>query len=324
MKLKALCFFVTLLFLIDTKAQNLVPNPSFEDFTECPELQGGIDLVEHWYKSIIIPGNEDYENPSPDYFHECASGTLFGVPENMLGFQNAYQGQAYAGLITFSTSTTFPNYREVIGVELTEPLVPGIAYHLSMRVSLALGTTSGWATNNLGMKLSMNEIYSSSEEAVNNTAHIFSEEIITDTVGWTLIHGTVLADEAYQFLHIGNFFIGAETESVLLGNPFDNIAYYYIEDVLVIEDDLLSIENAFDDMFIQFGPNPVYDVLWFQGNFRKGIVEIYDLNGKLQNAIAFGDNNQLDVNVQHLTKGMYILRVSSENGESKTEKFIKY
>jgi OmpA-OmpF porin, OOP family len=322
MKFKALSFLVALLFLIDATAQNLVPNPSFEDYTECPELQGGLNLVDHWYKSIIIPGNEDYENPSPDYFHECASGELFGVPENIFGTLNAYQGQAYAGAITYSTS--FPNYREVIGVELTEPLVQGVTYNLSMRVSLALGTTSGWATNKLGMKLSMNEIFNSSEEAVNNFSHLYTEAIITDTINWTLIEGIIVADSPYQYLHIGNFFIGSETETVLLGGPFDNVAYYYIDDVRVIQEELVNIDSEAQIIPIQFGPNPVDDVLLIQSIFQCTSAEIYDINGKLLKAFAFNGYNHLNINVQHLNKGMYVLRVLRENGESQAEKFIKY
>jgi len=322
MKFKALCFFSALLFLIDAKAQNLVPNPSFEDNSECPTQLDGMYLVNQWYKSVQIPGNEYYENPSPDYFHECASGTLVGVPENILGTQNAYQGQAYAGLITYSVG--FPNYREVIGIELTEPLVQGVTYHLSMRVSLALGTTSGWATNKLGMKLSMNEIFNSSEEAVNNFSHLYTEAIITDTINWTLIEGIVVADSPYQFLHIGNFFIGSETETVLLGGPFDNVAYYYIDDVRVIQEELVNIDNEAQIIPFQFGPNPVDDVLLIQSIFQCTSAEIYDINGKLLNAFAFNGSNHLNINVQHLTKGMYIFRVVSENGENQIEKFIKY
>jgi hypothetical protein len=322
MKFKALCFFATLLFLIDAIAQNLVPNPSFEEYSECPTQLDGTYFVEQWYKSIQIPGNEYYQNPSPDYFHECAEGLLCGIPDNFVGTQAAYVGQGYAGLATYTTA--FPDHREVIGVELSEPLVPGVAYNLSMRVSLAIGTTTGWASNKLGMKLSMSQIFSSSEDAVNNFSHLYSEVIITDTINWVLIQGIIVADYPYQFLHIGNFYIGSETETVLLGGPFDNVAYYYIDDVSVIEDSVLGVNIGLENSSLQLGPNPTHGVLRFRCLYQNAIVEIYDLSGKLLVSYNVKGSDVHNINVQHLNTGMYIFRVSSENGDHQTEKFIKY
>lgn len=322
MKYKVSCFLAALLFLANATAQNLVPNPSFEEYSECPTTLDGMHFVDHWYKSIQYPGVPYFENPSPDYFHECAEGTLLGVPENVLASQLAYLGQAYAGLATFSA--IFPNHREVCGVELIEPLVPGVSYQLSMRVSLALGNLAGWATNNLGMKLSMSGIYSSSEDAVNNFSHVFSEEIITDTLGWTLIQGSIVADEPYQYLHIGNFFVGAVTETLLLGSSSGNAAYYYIDDVQVTQNDLLSFTNEAENVSVLIGPNPSYDELWVQCNFRIASAAIYDLNNKLINVVSSINSDRFNFNVQRLFKGMYILRVSSEDGKIQTKKFIKY
>lgn len=322
MKFKALCFFASLLFLIDAEAQNLVPNPSFEEYSECPTTLDGMHYVGHWFKSIQYPGVPYFENPSPDYFNECAEGTPLGVPENVLGTQNAFLGQAYSGLGTSTIS--FPEYREVMGVELVEPLVPGNVYYLSMRVSLAIGSTTGWASNKLGMKLSMNEIYTNSESIINNFSHIFSDDILTDTVNWTLIQGIVVADESYQFLHIGNFFSAAETETELIGGPFDDAAYYYIDDVNVIDNSIVGFENKIEFVPIQLGPNPVNNELWVRSNYINANAKVYDLNGKLISEHILQKRGVHNVKVDLLNKGIYILKVVSDNGEIQTEKFIKY
>jgi len=323
MKAKAFCFFVALLFLNDATAQNLVPNPSFEDYSECPSALDGMYFVDHWYKSIQYPGAEYSQNPSPDYYNVCSTSPLTSVPNNAAGNQYPFQGHAYMGIVTYLMLA--PEYIELIGVELMEPLVPGIAYHLSMRVSLAIGEAgTGWAINKLGMKLSMDEIYSSVQEPLNNFAHVFSEEVITDSLNWTLIQGTVVADEPYQFLHIGRFFNFIETEIVLLGNSNDVFSYYFIDDVRVSQDPLLSFENGIENELFQLGPNPVSEILWVRSNFKNTNAEIYDLNGKLLNSYPLGDTDVRNINVQHLNKGMYILRVTSKSGEIQTEKFIKY
>lgn len=57
-------------------AQNLVPNPSFEEFDECPVNNSWIDwgLVNNW--------TAPYGNA--DYYHECGSNG-YGVPMNIYG-----------------------------------------------------------------------------------------------------------------------------------------------------------------------------------------------------------------------------------------------
>lgn len=57
-----------------TNAQNLVPNPSFEEFDDCPFLPGQIEEATGWFD--IIGGC--------DYFHTCGSNG-YGVPVNLAG-----------------------------------------------------------------------------------------------------------------------------------------------------------------------------------------------------------------------------------------------
>ncbi|MGE3823757.1 MAG: hypothetical protein AB7G44_05990, partial [Bacteroidia bacterium] len=44
---------------------NLVPNPSFEEYTECPITNGQIDLAEPW-RAV-------YGGGGVCYFHECGT-----------------------------------------------------------------------------------------------------------------------------------------------------------------------------------------------------------------------------------------------------------
>ena len=65
-------------FITISKGQNLVPNPSFEDTTGCPQFIDDFYAVD-WLSPTLA---------SPDLFHTCSSGNA-GVPQNLWGWQNA-------------------------------------------------------------------------------------------------------------------------------------------------------------------------------------------------------------------------------------------
>jgi len=88
-------------------AQNLVPNPSFEENSYCPVTfnQTSLNLITDWRQ--IATG-------TPDYFNACSDKA--GVPTNVFGNQSAKAGDAYAGLVTFASSKR--DYREYLSAPL--------------------------------------------------------------------------------------------------------------------------------------------------------------------------------------------------------------
>ena len=96
------------------EAQNLVPNPSFEDTIQCPSLPTpNIGQTAYW---TCYGG-------TPDLFHPCANSSqpLFGVPNNAVGSQNAFIGNAYAGLVTWYVNAGSA-IREYMGVHLKQSI----------------------------------------------------------------------------------------------------------------------------------------------------------------------------------------------------------
>lgn len=73
----------------------------------------------------------------------------------------------------------------------------------------------------------------------NNTQipQIVSTSIITNTVGWTKIEGTFIADGTEKYLYIGNFKDDYNTQYIdnSNNNKYGDDAYYYIDDVYVSE-----------------------------------------------------------------------------------------
>ncbi|MBK9149067.1 MAG: hypothetical protein IPM12_14775 [Flavobacteriales bacterium] len=221
-------------------AQNLVPNWSFEEISSCPQNLGEIEKAIGWRTF-----RGDY---SCDLYHVCGHPDSCGVPLNMTGEQLPSYGQAYAGIITFSEDDGWPWYlREWIGAQLTTPLEVGTTYYASLKVNLTLGWGTGFpaldrvlfASDHHGLLFTMSQWLQDDFDPVPGYAHVFGTEVVEDTVGWTVISGSFVADSAYQYVVVGNFFSDEETNWTLMDpNGTNNLTYSYIDDVCVSPDPL--------------------------------------------------------------------------------------
>lgn len=233
--LHTLCFLLFVApFLAQT--QNLVPNPSFEQLDACPYATGFVvgDRPLLWYSWLN----------SPEYFHNCALppvDTLVNVPQNGFAYQQAFEGNAYVGMYAFGTSGGGINpYREYVGCELTEPMEVGGTYDLSFYTNVAIDGNywyTSTACNNMGMLFTMQPNFwfeiPGPSFALRNYAHLHSLEVITDTANWTLVSSSFVADSAYQYLVLGNFFGQVQTDTVNLDQEPSLGAYYFVDAVCV-------------------------------------------------------------------------------------------
>lgn len=244
-------------------AQNLVPNPSFELYDQCPTTLGFIstDRPTGWFGWT----------ESPDYFNGCAGpqgglDTSLGVPFNTVAFQQAWSGQAYIGL--YGVFLPY-EYREHAGAQLMEPMIVGETYKISFRVNLATGGSNyefdGAGCNKIGALFTMesNAWYADPPAlpgppmAFRDFAHVYSTDVILDTVGWTLVSGSMVADSAYEYIVLGNFFHDSLT-TVVPGALGYETTYYLIDSVSVIcqssgcfhtgigVDQVADISNSYD------------------------------------------------------------------------------
>lgn len=208
---------------------NLVPNPSFENFTLCPTSVNQLNPAVAW--SSPTQG-------SPDYFNVCATPSGVGVPANWAGNQPARTGSAYV-LVGVAEPALWTDFREYIEVQLSSPLVAGVSYDLSFYVSLADG--SDYATSSIGAHFSagstgpqpQNTVIGITPQIENPAANIF-----TDKTGWTPVGGTYLPTGGEDHLTIGNFYDDANTVLVTApppSFPFSTGPYssFYIDDVSV-------------------------------------------------------------------------------------------
>ena len=211
-----------------------MPNGSFEEYEWCPQGVNDFGAVSHWYNVTLA---------TPDYYNSCADNGA-GVPVNDWGFQYANSGQAYAGLFWIPDSNL---YREYIGVRLIEPLTSNQVYCFRMYVSLL--DQIDYASNNMGFALSQNQIVDFSTVSNINAPIIHSfEEIIFDSINWTLLEASFQASGGEQYLTIG-YFLNIDQSTFIqinenqAGGPG---AYYYIDDVwLGLSPSLLVFPNVF-------------------------------------------------------------------------------
>lgn len=144
--LKCIPFLFSLTGFVPLLAQNLVPNPGFEMYVECPDSAGEMDNCISW-------GNEAYAS-STDYFNACHTyipglNQAVGVPDNYVGTLWPYEGNAYVGMVLYYN--TAPFYREFSKNRLTAPLLAGIPYRFSFRTALTCPVLN---SNILGIQVS--------------------------------------------------------------------------------------------------------------------------------------------------------------------------
>ena len=75
-------------------AQNLVPNPSFEDADTC--------AVQLGYLPNGIPAHWTSFSNTPDYYRSCVpNGSVNGVPQAFLVYQYPFEGESFSGIYTY-------------------------------------------------------------------------------------------------------------------------------------------------------------------------------------------------------------------------------
>jgi len=264
----AILFLVWIPFY--NQAQNLVPNPSFEEYKDlfCGPVSKKDDFnnaVVDWF--MPTAGTTDINSTLIDS-SICANHPLTTL-EPALGKQRPRTGNFTVAMILFSGRATGEchDYKEYIEVELPKPLIPNEIYYGEFWVSLA--ENSKYASNNLGMLISDEKIVSNQCYPIVFEPQINATNIITDTEKWIRVSGFFEVKKQSSFLLIGNFFNDANTLAIETGkmNPAVNYdyAYYYIDDVL-IEKVSLKIPNVFtpnrdgiNDTFVIEGLAPESD-----------------------------------------------------------------
>ena len=304
MVMKTLVLFLIFYFaFLFSYSQNLVPNGSFEDTLACPTFLSEISKAFPWFGATT---------GTPDYYNKCnVSGV--GMPNNVMGYQQARTGEAYVGLYVLSTI----NFREYLEIRLMNSLKENNKYCIEFYVSLA--NTSHFAANSIGMYVSQDSIYNNNSSVLSYSPQIsnFNDSIISDTLNWIKISGNYTASGGEKFIIIGNFNNDANTKiDTLTGNTYG--AYYYIDDVSVTLCDssdttgIAENEHIASRFFVHPNPNNGNMQLDYKiPEQQQGVFEIYDLTGrKILRKLLNGEQNTITISDAILNEGIYFYKLT--------------
>ena len=206
-------------------AQNLIPNPGFENLIACPSQLGNFESdVPHWNTPTL---------GTTDYFHNC-SGPM-GTPENFNGEQPAIEGAGYAGFYGYAPD----DYREYLQTRVLSNLVEGEEYELSFWVSLA--ERSDYALREFGVLFSLEPLDFLTRKTLSkkhwysipdNQYHYLEvayPTYVSDTEEWLEVKTTFIAKGFERHLIIGNFKTNKKTRTTKRKKNASRGAYYYID-----------------------------------------------------------------------------------------------
>lgn len=301
-----LYLFITLCCFKGVSQTNLVSNPSFETYTNCPYALDRLYYCQGWSSFSY----------SPDYFNTCAVPWCLAPPNTCVGYQQPFDGHAYAGVVSWYY--TIPNFREIIGSQLISPLSIGVKYYFTFYVSFAGIPGVNMATDKMGLRFSTVPYSVSNPIPINNFAHYFCPTKITDSLNWTRLKGSFVADSIYKYIAFGNFFDDANTGTLSTGSSSTQ-GYYFIDNICLSTDSNLcnistGIKNEEINSFFRVYPNPT------SGLFTVQLLErgeyTYEIKNHLGQLITRNDinsdQNKIDLSNQPI--GVYFIQVKSEQG----------
>ncbi|MBI4929553.1 MAG: T9SS type A sorting domain-containing protein [Bacteroidetes bacterium] len=322
--------YIFLFFSYSLFGQNLVPNPSFEQFDTCPNNIAQLNHAIPWFN----PSDNQNISGSSDYFNSCYNNypNFYNadVPSNFIGNQNAKTGVAYAGFYVYGSY--FPNAKEYIEVKLNNSLQANKKYCIEFYVSLA--DSANFATDDVGVYFSIDTVKQDTIPftVINNIPQIVNPigNFLSDKINWTLISGeyTALGDE--KFITIGSFkddslvnrvFVGGGDTS-LYGGTY-NSSYYYIDNVLITPcDSIGGISDFKIEDNIKVFPNPTSGLFNVQMSGLESVqMKIYNVYGEcIYQQICTSAHQQIDLS--EANSGIYFLQLKTDNGTA-VKKIIK-
>lgn len=159
----------------------------------------------------------------------------------------------------------------------------------------------------------------------NNFAHFFVNDIVTDTSSWTTFTGSFIADSAYQYLYLGNFFSDLNTDTLKvyqnIWNSNDECyqSYYNIDDIYVSTDPL-SLNELESNILIY--PTVTQSKIFVKNDSEKALsISLTNSIGKVVYEFE-GISSELEIDISNLQKGTYIIYSISENNRLSSKKII--
>ncbi len=209
-------------------AQNLVPNPSFEQVTKIPY---------YWSanSNTFETNVEEWTSPnggSPDLFFVGSMGKFrFKRPNVDTKPHAPRSGKYMVGIKTYGCISGTLHCKEYLQVKLKEPIETGEEYYAEFWVN---PIETSVKVNKFGMLFHEEEMSGGDgEEAIWIRPDFELEEVVdTRPNEWVRVAGTFTAACDCAYMLIGNFNMDEDTEAQRKASDLE-YSYYMIDDVLV-------------------------------------------------------------------------------------------
>lgn len=310
--LRICALIIALSPLFGHSQENLVKNPGFEEYNDCPIRHTPEDV-----SSKLIPHWTFPNKTASDYFNKCSDKGA-GIPSNFAGYSRAVEGKAYAGAILSGSTFT---HREYIQGELKAPMKAGKRYCVSFHYKLASG--SRFAIDQLGLYLSDKKLAFNTKKEIKVEPQLKNPKgiFLNNTSKWNHFCRVYKASGGEQFLTIGNFhsyeqtnYVGVEKKNKS-SHTMTDYAYYYFDLVEVKEITRCEacaciphdLKVAVVDSFFTGGFNPITGKI--DGKQNDGRIRITVQGGTKPYSITWS-NGKDDLSVKNLSAGQYKYTVS--------------
>ena len=267
--------YLLLIFTSNAYAQvNYVHNPSFEQYSQCPNAWDQIKFANFWSAS-------DSTNTGtciPEYCNSCAGTNIdVGIPYSLSYYHYPRTGNGMAQVQMFydENSATFPVKRDYLQGRFYKSLVANKSYCVTFYV--ALEQESEYAINHIGAYLDNGQIDTSTSNCdkpqIQYTPQIVETTIINDTLNWVKIEGTFTATGNEKFITIGNFFNKTNTNYTIFDSWHlaSGCSWYLVDDVSVIESDTKAfawgtdtLHKGYLDSFLLGRDETIPGIKWYR------------------------------------------------------------
>jgi hypothetical protein len=224
--------FLCLIFGIEIKAQNMVPNGGFEQVSALPDDDCDWELAIGW-DNASSTNNCNSSNGTPDFYHLQGSGSFSSLPSNYFSSLQPFEGNAIMGLVGYSNFIN--NFREYIAIPLDAPLEVGTLYEVSFSLSQGTPQVSGFAIDSWGVALSESPLQQSNSNTINaSTASLFEVPSVVSSSNWQTFSFPFTATAAHEFLTFGNFTNDTGITVQNNGSPGTfSFAYVFVDQIVV-------------------------------------------------------------------------------------------
>ncbi|MEZ4774483.1 MAG: gliding motility-associated C-terminal domain-containing protein [Bacteroidia bacterium] len=225
-------FFLIIFFPLCNFGQNLVQNPGFEQHSALPVFLSSWPLVTGWTNA----GNSI---TTPDYYHSGSTSVATGLPNSQFAQIIPFSDSAIMGYYAYETIST-SSYREYLQTRLLSPLIPGMAYQVSLSLSTGKTKPAGFGgTNGAGVHLSPSPVSQASASPayfgpINITPVWHLPHVLWDSA-WQTFSFIYLPANPDEYLTIGNFLSDQATAKFHPDGaiPSNFASYIYVDEVSV-------------------------------------------------------------------------------------------